>query len=65
MQNTNISLSEQKSKWLHSIEDLAKKIEMLANEIRESDEKLDARWVSIGLTDLEKGFMGLVRGITS
>lgn len=24
----------------------------------------DQRWISIGATDLQKGFMGLVRGIT-
>ena len=41
----------------HGVE-LGQLIEMLKNE-----EHLDQRWVSIGMTDLQKGLMALVRAV--
>ncbi len=41
---------------------LAEQVGELVDEIK-STESTDGRWISIGATDLQKGFMSLIRGI--
>lgn len=41
-------------------EEVLKTINMLENQV---EVKYDQRWLAIGKTDLQKGFMGIIKGI--
>ena len=47
---------------MNRVKELASKVGDIVNEMK-VDGSLDTRWVSIGATDLQKGFMSLVRAI--
>lgn len=47
---------------MNQTKDLAEEVGSLVDELQ-GMEGLDQRWVSIGKTDLQKGFMSLIRGI--
>ena len=53
MMNEGKALAEQCGAW----------IERLRGSDGVSGPKLDQRWVSIGATDLQRGFMSVIRGI--
>ena len=55
-------LSEEEIALMNEAKELAVRVGVLVNKI-ESTGTTDGRWVSIGKTDLQKGFMSLIRGI--
>lgn len=55
-------LSEEEIALINKSKELAESVGLLVDEIY-SLKETDKRWVSIGKTDLQKGFMSLIRGI--
>jgi len=55
-------LSEEEIALMNEAKELAEKVGELVTKIHANNE-VDRRWVSIGATDLQKGFMFLIRGI--
>ena len=47
---------------MNEAKELAEKVKVLTDKLMISGET-DKRWVSIGVTDLQKGFMSIIRGI--
>jgi len=55
-------LSQEEIDLMNKIKELSEKCGELVAELR-STEGLDQRWVNIGATDLQKGFMSVIRGV--
>lgn len=55
-------LSQEEIDLMNEAKELASKVGELTDKLMQSD-KTDKRWVSIGTTDLQKGFMSLIRGV--
>lgn len=55
-------LSQEEIDAMNKIKERAAEIGALIEELRASN-ALDQRWVSIGQTDLQKGFMALTRAV--
>lgn len=47
---------------MNAVKEKAEEVGRLCDHLR-SQEGLDQRWVSVGVTDLQKGFMALTRAI--
>lgn len=56
-------LTEGEIAAMNEVKDLAEQCGRLVEKMRNTSESLDQRWVSVGATDLQKGFMALVRAI--
>lgn len=56
-------LSEEELALVNSLKETANRIGALVDAL-EKDSQLDQRWISIGRTHLQQGFMGLIRGVT-
>lgn len=55
-------LSEQEIALMNEAKELAEKVGELVHKI-ENTTNVDMRWAAIGKTDLQKGFMSLIRSI--
>lgn len=55
-------LSQEEIDLMNEIKAVGKDLGALVDRLR-AVESLDQRWVSIGATDLQKGLMGLTRGV--
>ena len=55
-------LSQEEIDMMNEAKELASKVGELCEKLSNT-ENLDQRWISIGKTDLQKGFMSLIRGI--
>lgn len=55
-------LNEYEIEMMNYIKQVAATVGQLVDELRDADDT-DQRWVSIGTTDLQKGFMALVRSV--
>ena len=55
-------LSKEEIDLMNESKALAEQVGLLVDKVR-SIESTDKRWISIGQTDLQKGFMSLIRGI--
>lgn len=56
-------LTEGEIAAMNEVKALAEEVGRLVQKMRETTEPLDQRWVSIGATELQQGFMALVRAI--
>jgi len=61
-------LTQQEIDLMNKVKEKAEEVGCLIDELNQYnlemvDNKLDGRWLSIGITDLQKGFMALVRSI--
>jgi hypothetical protein len=56
------SLSDEEIALMNEGKDLAEKVGHYVDKLRGMN-NLDQRWVNIGATALQQGFMGLVRGV--
>ncbi len=55
-------LSEQEIALMNDVKGMAEQVGLLADRVKNTD-GTDKRWASIGITDLQTGFMALVRSI--
>lgn len=55
-------LSQEEIDLMNEAKELAQKCGELSDKLR-SIKSIDQRWLSIGVTDLQKGFMSLIRSI--
>jgi hypothetical protein len=55
-------LSQEEIDLMNEAKELAAKVGELTDKLMACD-KTDKRWVAIGTTDLQKGFMSLIRGV--
>lgn len=55
-------LSQEEIDLMNEIKGAGEALGMLVDRLRHTD-TLDQRWISIGATDLQRGFMALVRGV--
>jgi len=55
-------LSVEEAVLMNQIKQKAAEVDQLCEQLR-GTATLDQRWISIGWTDLQKGFMSLVRGV--
>ena len=55
-------LSEEEIALMNEAKELAEQVGVLVNKIMDTPQ-VDLRWTAIGKTDLQKGFMSLIRGI--
>lgn len=55
-------LTQEEIDLMNEAKELAERVGQLTEKIK-STPGVDGRWVSIGITDLQKGFMSLIRGI--
>ncbi len=55
-------LSQGEIDAMNKIKGKAEEIRLLVEELRNTP-GLDQRWISIGVTELQQGFMALVRGV--
>lgn len=59
-------LTEDQIKVINLFKEFEKDLLIAINEFKSQDEiPYDSRWLSIGITDLEKGFMGIVKGVSA
>jgi hypothetical protein len=56
------TLTENEIREINYIKSMASSVEQLVLQLRE-DPNFDQRWVSIGATDLQQGFMALTRAV--
>ena len=56
------NLSDEEISLMNEAKEIAEKVGNLINKIENTD-GIDKRWASIGRTDLQKGFMSLIRSI--
>jgi hypothetical protein len=54
-------LTQEEIALINECKAAGEKVRELTDKLRAAD--LDQHWISIGVTDLQKGFMALVRGI--
>lgn len=58
-------LTKEQIKVINLFKDFEKDLLIALEEFKAQKEiPYDARWLSIGITDLEKGFMGIVKGVS-
>ncbi len=55
-------LSQNEIDAMNEVKDIAEQVSILVVKLQ-GQENLDQRWISIGKTELQKGFMSLIRGI--
>jgi hypothetical protein len=55
-------LSQDEIDLMNLIKGISEKVGELVEKLRDTD-NLDQRWISIGATHLQEGFMDLVRGV--
>jgi len=55
-------LSQEEISLMNKAKELAEQVGFLVGELKQK-EGLDQRWVATGATDLQKGFMSIIRGI--
>jgi hypothetical protein len=48
---------------INEIKDMGIEVKKLVDALREKSHQVDQRWISIGSTDLQKGFMALTRAV--
>lgn len=56
------NLSEEEVDLINQVKAMANKVGELTQRMKD-DPTLDQRWVSVGTTELQKGFMSLVRSV--
>jgi len=56
------NLSQEEINLMNEAKELAEKVGSLVDKINSTD-SIDKRWVAIGKTDLQKGFMSLIRSV--
>lgn len=56
-------LTDADANRINHIKDMAEAVGVLIEKLKNDGDALDQRWVSIGATDLQKGFMSLVRAV--
>lgn len=56
-------LSAEEIALMNEVKTKAAEVGELMEKLRARREDLDQRWISIGVTDLQKGFMCVIRGI--
>lgn len=56
-------LTEEEIERMNRIKRVAEDVGRLTSDLRNLGDAIDQRWVSIGVTDLQKGFMALTRAI--
>lgn len=56
-------LDENEIQLMNEIKALAAEVGVAVESLKSRGEDLDQRWISIGATDLQKGFMALTRGV--
>ena len=56
-------LNQDEINLMNDVKQLASECGEIVERLRHADMDLDQRWVSIGATDLQTGFMALVRAI--
>jgi hypothetical protein len=57
-------LTDEEVALSNEVKRVASYVELLVNKLVERGGALDQRWVAEGRTDLQKGFMSLVRSVT-
>lgn len=57
------NLTQQELEVINAIKDKAGEVELLVEGLRSGHVDADGRWVSIGQTQLQQGFMALVRAV--
>jgi len=55
-------LSQEEIDMMNEAKEIAEAVGNLCDKLSKN-EKMDQRWIKIGTTDLQKGFMSLIRGI--
>lgn len=55
-------LSQEEIDMMNECKELAAKVGKLCNKLLDID-STDKRWIATGTTDLQKGFMSIIRGI--
>jgi len=55
-------LNEEEIDLMNEAKELAEKLDVLVHKIKRHPDT-DQRWASIGMTDLQKGFMSLIRSV--
>lgn len=56
-------LSAEEIALMNEVKELAETVGQLVAKLRACPASLDQRWIATGATDLQKGFMSMVRGI--
>lgn len=56
------SLTQEEVKLMNEIKEKAEEVGQLVQKLK-NQSALDQRWISIGATGLQQGFMALVRGV--
>ncbi len=57
------NLTDTEISLINEAKALAEQVGMFVDRVKNTD-NIDKRWVSIGVTDLQTGFMSLIRAIT-
>ena len=63
LMNEGKALAEQCGAFIAKLRNRDAEIAMTMQGITDAPRKLDQRWISIGATDLQRGFMAVIRGI--
>ena len=63
LMNEGKALAEQCGAYIDKLRNRDAEIAMPMQGITDAPRKLDQRWISIGATDLQRGFMAVIRGI--
>lgn len=58
-------LDEKEIGLMNEIKALAAEVGVAVEALKARGEDLDQRWIAIGATDLQKGFMALLRGVAT
>jgi len=56
-------LTQEEIDAMNEVKEMGAKVQQLVDKLQANSE-LDQRWISIGRTQLQQGFMALTRGIT-
>lgn len=56
-------LSQEEIDLMNEVKSMSEKVGALCSSLRLSSEELDSRWIAIGETQLQQGFMALTRAI--
>jgi hypothetical protein len=56
-------LSETDAQWMNEAKELAVEVGAFVSRMKAEGEVFDQRWVAIGATDCQRGFMALVRAV--
>ncbi len=63
MENQHRELTQEESDLINEVKSAGMLLQELVSDLR-GDADVDQRWVSIGVTDLQKGLMALTRAVT-